>query len=174
MKYLLYFLRIFYESWPTLTLAWWFTYAASINSFEIIPLQGITFSGPSAEWLMRILSAPNTAFNFDFGMLPAVFVGSFIGAWYGKDLKLEGFKDGYSMSRYIVGAILMGFGAMLAGGCAVGAGITGGAIFALTAWIALIGMWMGAGVADRLLDNEKFSNTPENRNDATSGTLRAP
>ena len=47
----------------------------------------------------------------------------------------------------------MGFGSMLAGGCAVGAGMTGGAIFALTAWIALLGMWGGAGLTDRLLDN---------------------
>jgi hypothetical protein len=38
----------------------------------------------------------------------------------------------------------MGFGAMLAGGCAVGAGVTGGAIFALTAWLALLAMWFGA------------------------------
>ena len=38
------------------------------------------------------------------------------------------------------------------GGCAVGAGVTGGAIFALTAWVALIGMWIGAGLTDRWLD----------------------
>jgi uncharacterized membrane protein YedE/YeeE len=41
---------------------------------------------------------------------------------------------------------------MLAGGCAVGAGVTGGAIFALTAWTALIGMWLGAGLVDRWMD----------------------
>lgn len=29
--------------------------------------------------------------------------------------------------------------------------ITGGAIFALTAWIAVVGMWAGAGLLDRLL-----------------------
>ena len=57
------------------------------------------------------------------------------------------------MPRYIAGSILMGFGAMLAGGCAVGAGITGGSIFALTAWIALACMWLGAAVADRLVDH---------------------
>jgi hypothetical protein len=34
----------------------------------------------------------------------------------------------------------------------VGAGITGGAIFALTAWLALAGMWVGAGLADRFVD----------------------
>ena len=46
----------------------------------------------------------------------------------------------------------MGFGSMLAGGCAVGAGVTGGAIFALTAWITLLGMWLGAGLTDRWVD----------------------
>jgi uncharacterized membrane protein YedE/YeeE len=71
-----------------------------------------------------------------------------------RDLKLEGFKDGYSMTRYIAGAILMGFGAMLAGGCAVGAGMTGGSIFALTAWLTLLGMWGGAGLMDHLLDRD--------------------
>ena len=41
---------------------------------------------------------------------------------------------------------------IMAGGCAVGAGMTGGSIFALTAWVALVGMWAGAGVTDRWLD----------------------
>jgi uncharacterized protein len=54
------------------------------------------------------------------------------------------------MLRYFAGAVLMGFGAMLAGGCAVGAGVTGGAIFALTAWLALLAMWFGAVVAHRI------------------------
>ena len=89
-------------------------------------------------------------------MLPGVFIGSFIGAALGHALKLEGFKDGYSMTRYIAGAILMGFGAMLAGGCAVGAGMSGGAIFASTAWLTLIGMWLGAGLTDKLLDGESI------------------
>lgn len=132
--------------------AWWFSFQVSANSFQVVPVQGLTFSGPSAEWLMRVLSLPSPAIGFDFGLLPGVFAGSFIGAWIGKDLKLEGFKDGYSMRRYIAGAVLMGFGSMLAGGCAVGAGMTGGAIFALTAWITLLGMWAGAGLTDRLLD----------------------
>ena len=48
------------------------------------------------------------------------------------------------MVHYIVGASLMGFGGMLAGGCAVGAGVTVGSIFAVTAWTALFAMWIGA------------------------------
>jgi len=41
---------------------------------------------------------------------------------------------------------------MLAGGCAVGAGVSGAAIFALTAWLSLIGMWLGAGLTNWLID----------------------
>jgi uncharacterized membrane protein YedE/YeeE len=131
---------------------WGFNYWVSKNSFEVVPVQGLTFSGPSAEWLMRVLATPAPEIGFNFGLVPGVFLGSFVGAWVGKDFVLEGFKDGYSMRRYIAGAILMGFGAMLAGGCAVGAGITGGAIFALTAWVALASMWLGAGIADKFID----------------------
>ena len=132
--------------------AWAFIAGVSAHSFEPVALQGITFSGPSAEWLMRVLADPTPLAGFSSGLLPGVFLGSLIGGWIGGDLRLEGFTDGYGMRRYIAGAVLMGFGAMLAGGCAVGAGITGGSIFALTAWLALIGMWAGAGVTDRLMD----------------------
>ena len=131
---------------------WWFTYAVSTNTFELVQVQGLTFSGPSAEWLMRVLATPSPAVGFDFGLLPGVFLGSLLGALVGREWKIEGFKDGYSMGRYIAGAVLMGFGSMLAGGCAVGAGMTGGAVFALTAWLTLLGMWAGAGLTDRLLD----------------------
>jgi uncharacterized membrane protein YedE/YeeE len=113
---------------------------------------------------MRVLATPAPPIGFDFGLLPGVFAGSFIGAWIGKDLKLEGFKDGYSMTRYIFGAIFMGFGSMLAGGCAVGAGMTGGSIFALTAWIALLGMWAGAGLVDRLIDSQSPGNQAKTSN----------
>ena len=132
--------------------AWWFSYSVAQASFEVVNVQGLTFSGPSAEWLMRVLENPGPKVGFDFGLMPGVFAGSFIGALIGREWKLEGFKDGHSMRRYIAGAVLMGFGAMLAGGCAVGAGITGGAIFAVTSWLALMGMWVGAGLMDRLMD----------------------
>jgi uncharacterized membrane protein YedE/YeeE len=132
--------------------AWWFTYQVSKASFEVVNIQGLTFSGPSAEWLMRVLQEPGPKIGFDFGLMPGVFAGSAFAALINREWKLEGFKDGHSMRRYIAGAMLMGFGAMLGGGCAVGAGITGGSIFALTAWLVLIGMWAGAGVMDRLVD----------------------
>lgn len=136
----------------TVAAAWGFSQWVARESFDPVQIQGLTFSGPSAEWLMRVLQWPAPPIGFEFGLMPGVFLGSFVGAVIGGDWKLEGFKDGYSMRRYIVGAVFMGFGSMLAGGCAVGAGVTGGAIFALTAWLTLLGMWVGAGLTDRWVD----------------------
>ena len=138
----------------TVAAAWGYSQWVARESFEAVQIQGLTFSGPSAEWLMRVLQWPAPPVGFEFGLMPGVFLGSFIGAVLGGDWKLEGFKDGYSMRRYIVGAVFMGFGSMLAGGCAVGAGVTGGSIFALTAWLTLVGMWLGAGLTDRWIDGQ--------------------
>jgi len=152
---------------------WWFTASVSANSFSIVPVQSLTFSGPSAEWLMRVLGTGAAPVGFDFGLLPGVVAGSFIGAWTGGSLRLEGFNGGASMPRYIAGAMLMGFGAMLAGGCAVGAGVTGGAVFALTSWLTLAGMWAGAGLTDRWLDRADAPSVPASA-DAAGPGMAAP
>lgn len=131
-----------------IAMGWGFTQAVAASSFEPVAVQSLSFSAPSAEWLMRVLSSANAAgWGFDTGLLPGTFVGSLVGAFIGGDFKLEGFKTENKLGHYLSGAILMGFGAVLAGGCTVGAGMTGGSIFALTAWLTLIGIWMGAGLA---------------------------
>ena len=136
----------------TIALAWLVTFRIGAQSFEIVPVQSLSFTGPSANVLMLVLSPPGQPWNFDIGLVPGVVLGSLLAALWGKELKLEGFKDGHSMRRYIIGALCMGFGGMLAGGCAVGAGVSGAAVFALTAWLTLIAMWAGAGLTDRWVD----------------------
>ena len=156
-------------------LAWAGTYQVMSHSFEPVQIQGLTFSGPSAEWLMRVLAEPGEPWTFGLGLMPGVFLGSLVGALVGRDWKLEGFGGGYTMPRYIIGAILMGFGSMLAGGCAVGAGMTGGAIFAVTAWLTLVGMWIGGGVADRVLDGaHKTAPAPVPAGGETPTAVSAP
>jgi uncharacterized membrane protein YedE/YeeE len=136
----------------TVAVAWLLTFRIGSQSFEIMPVQSLSFTGPSADVLMLVLSPPGQPWDFNIGLVPGVVLGSFMAALWGRELKLEGFKDGHSMRRYIAGAVSMGFGGMLAGGCAVGAGVSGAAVFALTAWLALIGMWAGAGVTNALID----------------------
>lgn len=135
-------------------LAWWFTFEMSARTFDPTPVKSLSFTGPSADMLMLVLSPPGQLLNFDLGMVPGVFLGSFLAALAARELKLEGFQGGHAMRRYIVGAVLMGFGGMLAGGCAVGAGVSGAAVFAVTAWVTLSGMWAGASLTDWLIDRK--------------------
>lgn len=161
---------------------WLFTYAVAQASFDIVPVESLTFSGPSADLLMLTVAPYERALDFGIGIMPGVFLGSFTAALLAGELKLEGFHGGHSMRRYIIGAVLMGFGAMLAGGCAVGAGVSGGSILAVTAWTTLLGMWGGAAIADwifvRLGEDAGSVCTPEIVpaaplvGDATDGRLR--
>jgi len=133
------------------TAGWGLTQAVARESFEAVAPQSLSFSGPSAEWLMRVLSSANVpGFGFDAGLLPATFVGSLIGALIGREFRFEGFKTENKLGHYLTGAVMMGFGAVLAGGCTVGAGMSGGAVFALTAWLTLIAIWVGAAMAWKL------------------------
>lgn len=138
----------------TVGTAWWFTAAIASSSLEAAPapIQSLSFTGPSAELLVRMLFAPGRTASFDVGLVPGVFLGSFIAAALFRELKLEGFDGGASMRRHLVGAVLMGFGGMTAGGCAVGAGLSGAAVFTVTSWVTLGAMWLAAALTDRLLD----------------------
>ena len=131
-------------------LGWLFTYAMTQVSFEPLEAGSVSFTGPAADTLMGFVNERSLPLGFDVGLVPGVFVGAALMAFVTREIRLQGFEGGPSMLRYFAGAVLMGFGAMLAGGCAVGAGVTGGAIFALTAWLALASMWVGATIAHRL------------------------
>ncbi len=135
------------------SLAWLTTYLVSRASFDlVVPVQSLSFTGPAADTLMLVLSAPGQPLKFDLGLVPGVAIGAFISALLWGEWKLEGFQGGQAMRRYIAGAMLMGFGGMLAGGCAVGAGVSGAAIFTLTSFVTLPGIWAAAMLTDWWMD----------------------
>lgn len=132
-------------------LGWVLTFAFAQVAFDPAQVKSITFTGPSANMLMFFLE-PDPTFDFDIGLVLGVVFGSFVAAWSGGDLKFQGFEGATPMRRAMTGAAMMGFGGMLAGGCAIGAGVTGGSIFVATAWTALFFMWVGAFFAEHLLE----------------------
>lgn len=132
-------------------LGWALTYAVSQTSFELVPLSSVTFTGPSADTLMGLVNAPDLPLGFGVGLVPGVILGSATMALLTQEARIERFGPDTPMERYLVGAVLMGFGSMLAGGCAVGAGVSGGSIFAITAWLAVFCMWIGAVATHRVL-----------------------
>lgn len=123
---------------------WQGSYLIANASFEIVAVQSITFTGPSTDTLMSLVNARSMPASFGMGLVPGVFVGAMVVAVLMREARIQRFEPGVPMERYLFGGVLMGFGSMLAGGCAVGAGMSGGAIFALTAWVAVFCMWIGA------------------------------
>ncbi|MHB0951476.1 MAG: YeeE/YedE family protein [Allorhizobium sp.] len=133
-------------------LGWIFTYQMSLIAFDPVEIKSVSFTGPSADTLMGLISSRSLPIGFDVGLVPGVFVGSFFASVIAGEFKLQSFDAATGTLRYIIGACLMGFGGMLAGGCAVGAGVTGAAVFAVTAWFALTSMWAAAIITDHALD----------------------
>ena len=127
------------------------TYAIAQASFEPIAISSVTFTGPSTDTLMGLVNEAELPWGFGLGLVPGVFVGAAGMALLRGEAQIQRFGPDTPMERYLVGAVLMGFGSMLAGGCAVGAGMSGGSIFAVTAWVALFCMWIGAMVTHMLL-----------------------
>lgn len=123
---------------------WVMTYAIASASFEVVAVQSVTFTGPSTDTLMALINESSIPLTFGLGLVPGVFLGAMTVALIKGEARIQRFEADLPMERYLIGGVLMGFGSMLAGGCAVGAGMTGGAIFALTAWIAVFSMWVSA------------------------------
>lgn len=132
-------------------LGWVLTYALSLVAFDPVQVESATFTGPSANTLMFFLKR-GSMLEFDIGLVPGVFIGALVAAGFAGELKFQAFDDAPTMRKAMTGAALMGFGGMLAGGCAIGAGVTGGSVFVGTAWLALFCMWVGAMVTDWLVD----------------------
>lgn len=125
-------------------LGWVLTYTLGQTSFEVVPISSVTFTGPSTDTLMGLVNERNLPASFGVGLVPGVFLGAAAMALLSGEFRIQRFGPDTPMERYLLGASLMGFGSMLAGGCAVGAGVSGGAIFAVTAWVAVFSMWVGA------------------------------
>ncbi len=141
--------------------AWWFNFGVSSNAFDIVvPVHSLSFASPTSDTLMYFLSPPGAALSFDLGLIPGVLLGSMGAAIASRTFKIEGFQDPHTMIRYMIGGVFMGFGAILAGGCAIGAGVSGASVFAVTAWLTLWSIWLGAVVTDIVVDRWLFKKQP--------------
>ena len=138
----------------SVALAWLLTSLHAAYSFDIVPVKSVSFTGPSADTLMGLINQPKLSWSFDIGLVPGVFLGSLLAALVTREFKWQQFTSESGTLRFLVGAGMMGFGGMLAGGCAVGAGVSGGSVLVISAWVALFCMWIGAGVTDFLVDRK--------------------
>ncbi|MDO5529809.1 MAG: YeeE/YedE family protein [Paracoccus sp. (in: a-proteobacteria)] len=132
---------------------WLLTYNLSTVAFDPVQVNSVTFSGPSGVFLNHILSRAGS-FSFELALVPATLVGSFIGGLVGRELRWESYSSAGQMVRSIAGGALMGFGGVLAAGCAIGAGLSGTSIFVATAWLTTLCFFIGSWAADLIFDRE--------------------
>jgi uncharacterized membrane protein YedE/YeeE len=158
----------------TIALGWAFTAALSHVSFEPVTVSSVTFTGPSADTLMALIVRPEMVMNFGIGLVPGVFAGSLIATLAHREFRVQTFDAESGTIRYLVGAVLMGFGGMAAGGCAVGAGVTGGSVLSLTAWVALLCMWIGGGLAGLVFERPAAGAPPQGWATGILATFRRP
>lgn len=136
-------------------LTWYMSSELAGQVFEPLTPDSLTTLRPLAAFVSPNINEEGIAslLTQDSGFLTGLLAGACIAAVVLGRFRLEGFGSDQAAPawRYAAGAVLMGFGGVLAGGCTIGAGFSGGALLAPSALIALASMMTAAAVTETLL-----------------------
>lgn len=124
------------------------------DEFDPIALESLSFTAPWSDSLFWSIASTSIPAGFGTGLVGGVLAGSFLSAALRGELQLVSFSQPGETLRYAAGASLMGFGGVLAGGCTVGAGLSGVGALSLAALLALASIMLGGRITDRLLNRE--------------------
>ncbi len=113
--------------------------------------QSLTFVSPVARALFGLLLDRDGLAEFGAGSVFGVALGAYVAARRADLFRWEAFDDPREMKRHLLGAVLMGSGGILCGGCTIGQGLTAGSLLALSWPLAMVGMAAGARLGIALL-----------------------
>ncbi|MDQ2704451.1 MAG: YeeE/YedE family protein, partial [Pseudomonadota bacterium] len=132
---------------------WYFTYALSTQVFEPIQAESLSFVRPLAT-TGEIALGGDTIVGLDQGVLIGIVAGALVAALLFREFRIGTFSEPGTPSiyRYALGSAMMGFGGILAVGCTIGAGFTGGSVLAVSSLVGLLAMISGAAIADLVVD----------------------
>ena len=126
-----------------ITASWYITGYIGADEFDPARVTSLTFIAPSADALLYWMTFTGSTINFGVATVSGVVLGSFISSKLSGNFHLSTFVDTPDTIRNIVGAILMGFGGIMAVGCTIGQGITGMSTLALGSVIATLSIMAG-------------------------------
>lgn len=109
--------------------------------------QSFTFINPMGQSLGYAGSGFDRA-DLTFGVMAVfgVILGSFLWSVISKGFRIEWFSSVQDFVNHLIGAILMGFGGVLAMGCTIGQGITGVSTLAIGSIITLVAIILGSAL----------------------------
>jgi uncharacterized membrane protein YedE/YeeE len=133
-------------------LAWVGTGLVLQDDFDPIPMQALTFTASTMDAVFWFTAATAVAPGFGAGLFAGTLIGAATAALAGRRFEWQGFNGPAQTGRYMAGAVLMGMGGVLAGGCTVGAGLSGVPTLGLSAVLALVAIAAGALAMARVVD----------------------
>lgn len=118
--------------------------------------QSLTFVAPVGRTFFGVLLNTVNLADFGVGTVIGTAVGAFVMARRADEFRWNAFDDQIEMRRHLLGAVLMGVGGVLAGGCTIGQGLTAGSLLAITWPITVGGMVLGARLGIAYLVGERW------------------
>ena len=115
--------------------------------FDAVPVVSHTFAAPVGESMLYAMTSSGNSLSFGIGSVAGVLSGAFIGSLIKGHFRWEACDDPRELRRQILGAALMGIGAVLAVGCTIGQGVSAFSLLAFSAPVTfaaiLFGAWFG-------------------------------
>ncbi|MFK7838123.1 MAG: YeeE/YedE family protein [Sulfitobacter sp.] len=131
--------------------AWVGTGFILYDDFNPIALQSLSFTSPAADTLFWGIASTSIAPGFGTGLVGGVLGGALLASVLAGGFQWQSFSSPRETGRYMAGAGLMGVGGVLAGGCTLGAGLSGVPTLSVAAILALAMIAVGAKATHALL-----------------------
>ncbi|WP_417720002.1 YeeE/YedE family protein [Salipiger sp.] len=107
------------------------------DDFDPIAMESLSFTSPMAESLFWTIASTAIPAGFGTGLVGGTLIGALVSSLLAGRFAWQSFSAPRETGRYLSGAVLMGVGGVLAGGCTVGAGLSGTATLGFAAFLAL-------------------------------------
>ena len=130
---------------------WAGTHWVAATGFEALPVVSHSFSAPVGESILWFMTGSARPLSFAVGSVAGVWTGAFIGSLIKGHFRWEACEDPRELRRQILGAGIMGAGAVIALGCTVGQGITAFSVLAVSAPVTMLAIFAGAALGLRQL-----------------------
>lgn len=134
-----------------ITSGWVGTYWVATTGFAAEPIETHTFAAPIGDTIFYTMTASGNALSFSVGSVVGVVIGAALGSFSKGHFRWEACEDPRELRRQILGAAMMGPGAILAVGCSVGQGISAFSVLAFSAPVAFLAIFIGAAFGLRQL-----------------------
>jgi len=121
------------------------------DDFDPVALQSLSFTSPFADTLFWTVASTSIPANFGVGLVGGVLIGALLSSLVFGSFRWQSFSAPSETGRYAGGAVLMGVGGVLAGGCTVGAGLAGVPTLSVAALLAILSIAGGALLTNAVL-----------------------